>query len=176
MRDFVAFLGFINTQLSTRDIQRFETMLMAANFSSLVGEFVASAIPKYCPTLVKNGYHNGHPDLVPKGRFPGDAVQYADDGIEIKSSRYAKGWQGHNAEDCWLLVFVFTASRGSDEAKNISPVPFRFDMVVGAKLSKDDWLFAGRSETSRRTITASVTKSGYDKMMKNWIYKDKRLR
>lgn len=176
MRDFVAFLGFVNTQLNTRSIQRFETMMMPANFSSLVGEFVAATIPKYCPTLAKNGYHNGHPDLVPKGKFNNDAVQYADEGIEIKSSRYAKGWQGHNAEDCWLMVFVFTASRGSDTVKQVEPIPFRFDLVAGAKLTKDDWLFAGRSETSRRTITASVTKSGYDKMLKNWIYKDKRLR
>ena len=176
MRDFIAFLGFINTQLHTRSIQRFETMLMAANFSSLVGEFVAATIPKYCPGLVRNGYHNGHPDLVPAGKFPKNSVQYAEDGIEIKSSRYDSGWQGHNAEDCWLMVFVFTASRGSDGMKQIEPIPFRFDLVCGAKLSKDDWLFSGRSAKSRRTITASVTKTGYEKMMTNWIYKSPRLR
>ena len=44
-------------------------------------------------------------------------------------------------------------------------------MVCGALLEKSDWLFAGRSETSRRTITASVTRTGYDKMMANWLYK-----
>jgi hypothetical protein len=41
---------------------------------------------------------------------------------------------------------------------------------VGAQLEESDWKFAGRSETSRRTITASVTSSGYNKMMANWIY------
>ena len=35
----------------------------------------------------------------------------------------------------------------------------------------DDWRFSGRSSTSRRTITASVANSGYEKMMENWIYK-----
>jgi hypothetical protein len=49
-------------------------------------------------------------------------------------------------------------------------------MVVGAELKKSDWLFAGRSETSRRTITASVTASGYEKMLANWIYKEPALR
>jgi len=43
-------------------------------------------------------------------------------------------------------------------------------MVVAADLKKSDWKFAGRSAESRRTITASVTQSGYDKMVANWIY------
>jgi hypothetical protein len=171
MNDFVNFLGFINLQLHTRGIERLETMLMPANFSSIVGEFMSSGIPKHCPTLVKNQYHNGHPDMIPKGRFPKDAVQHADEGIEIKGSRYLKRWQGHNPEDTWLMVFVFDSNRPVDAAKGIAPRPFKFVMVVGARLTKEDWLFAGRSATSRRTITASVTKSGYDKMMANWIYK-----
>ena len=171
MNDFVNFLGFINLQLHTREIERLETMLMPANFSSIVGEFMSSSIPKHCPTIVKNQYHNGHPDMIPKGRFPNDAVQHADEGIEIKGSRYLKGWQGHNPEDTWLMVFVFDSNRPVDAAKGIAPRPLKLVMVVGARLTKEDWLFAGRSATSRRTITASVTKSGYDKMMANWIYK-----
>lgn len=171
MNDFVNFLGFINLQLHTREIERLETMLMPANFSSIVGEFMSSSIPKHCPTIVKNQYHNGHPDMIPKGRFPNDAVQHADEGIEIKGSRYLKGWQGHNPEDTWLMVFAFDSNRPADAAKGIAPRPFKFVMVVGARLTKEDWLFAGRSETSRRTITASVTKSGYEKMMANWIYR-----
>jgi hypothetical protein len=38
-----------------------------------------------------------------------------------------------------------------------------------------DWSFSGRSEVSRRTITASVTKYGYQKMMSNWIYQTRYL-
>lgn len=172
MQEFTNFLGFINTQLNTRAIDRFEVMLMPANFSSLVGEFMKSSIPKYCPTLAANTYHNGHPDLLPAGRYPGNAAQHVAEGIEVKSSRYLSGWQGHNAEDAWLMVFVFDASRGTDAAKGIAPRPFRFLKVVGAQLSKTDWVFSGRSETSRRTITASVTRFGYDKMEANWIYRD----
>jgi hypothetical protein len=171
MSDFVNFLGFINTQLHTKEIERLETMLMPANFSSIVGEFMGSSIPKYCSTLAKNQYHNGHPDLIPAGRFPNDAVQHADEGIEIKASRYLRGWQGHNPEDAWLMVFVFDSNRPVDATKGVAPKPFHFVMVVGARLTKADWLFSGRSETSRRTITASVTKSGYAKMLANWIYK-----
>ncbi len=88
MNEFINFLGFINQQLYTKDIQRLENMLM-----------------------------------------PDDSSK----GIELK--------------------------------------PFRFIKVVGARLTKDDWTFSGRSETSRRTITATVRDSGYEKMMANWIYK-----
>jgi hypothetical protein len=166
MHDFLGFLGFINTQLYTREITRLEKMLMPANFSSIVGEFMSAAIPKYCLTLVKNRYHNGHPDLIPVGVFTNDAIQHADVGIEVKASRYLRGWQGHNPEDVWLMVFVFDCNRPAD----LTPRPFRFLRVVGARLEKSDWLFSGRSETSRRTITASVTETGYAKMMANWIY------
>lgn len=172
MNQFVDFLGFINQQLATRQIERLETMLMPANYSSIVGEFMTSAIPKYCTTLAKNRYHNGHPDLVPAGKYPGDRMQHGTEGIEVKGSRYLKSWQGHNAEDAWLMVFCFASGRPSDKDKGILPAPFKFALVAGAQLTKSDWKFAGRSETSRRTITASVTTTGYDKMMANWIYRE----
>lgn len=153
-------------QLYTKEITRLEKMLMPANFSSIVGEFMSAAIPKYCLTLVKNKYHNGHPDLIPIGAFTNDAIQHADIGIEVKASRYLRGWQGHNPEDVWLMVFVFDCNRPAD----LAPRPFRFLRVLGVRLEKTDWLFSGRSATSRRTITASVTETGYTKMMANWIY------
>jgi hypothetical protein len=169
MNDFLGFLGFVNQQLNTKEMERLESIVMPANFSSIVGEFMSARIPKHCPTIVKNTYHNGHPDLIPTGVFPNNAVQHATEGIEIKASRYLRGWQGHNPEDAWLMVFVFDSNRPTDYLT--SPKPFRFVMVVGAQLTKEDWLFSGRSVTSRRTITASVTRTGYDRMMANWIYK-----
>lgn len=171
MKDFLDFLGIINRQLQLSSIPRLETMLMPANFSSIVGEFVITRAPHYCPTLVKNNYHNGHPDLIPARRFPNNAVQHSKEGIEIKASRYSRNWQGHNPEDCYLMVFVFQCNRPSDASSDVKPQPFRFLEVLGAPLTQKDWIFSGRSETSRRTITASVNDSGYRKMIKNWIYR-----
>lgn len=172
MTDFIAFLAFINHQLATKRIQRLESFMMPANFSGLVGEFMNTTIPKYCRTVAKNNYHNGHPDLLPKGMFPHDSKQHGKAGIEIKASRHARGWQGHNAENVWLMVFVFDGNTARDESLKIAPRPFRFVKVVGAPLKKSDWNFSGRSATSRRTITASVTRSGFDKLERNWIYRD----
>jgi hypothetical protein len=150
---------------------RLESFLMPANFSSMVGEFMAAAIPKYCKAILKNRYHNGHPDLVPQGHYPGDSVLHGPEGIELKASRHLSGWQGHNPEDVWLMVYVFDANSSRDEALGIEPKPFRFVKVIGARLKKSDWQFSGRSSTSRRTITASVKRSGFEKMEANWIYR-----
>ena len=171
MGDFVDFLTFINTQLHGRGTERLESFLMPANFSSIVGEYMNTTIPKYCPTLVKNRYHNGHPDLLPAGMFPGDAIRHHTEGIEVKGSRYLKGWQGHNEEQVWLLVFCFASNRPVDPSKGIDPLPFRFVLVCGAELGPGDMKFSGRKGASRRTITASVTPAGYAKMMANWIYR-----
>lgn len=174
MDEFIKFLGFLNNELVQRQLPRLESLLMPANFSSIVGEFLAWSLPRHCSTLAKNRYHNGHPDLLPKGRFSNDAAQHANEGIEIKASRYFRGWLGHNPEETWLLVFVFDSNRPRDSEHDRRP--FSFQLVAGAQLLKDDWLFAGRSATSRRTITASVTRSGYEKLMANWIYRSPKVR
>lgn len=172
MQDFLDFIGFINPQLNSRNMPRLESFLMPANFSSMVGEYMNITIPKYCPSLVKNLYHNGHPDLIPVGVFAKNAVQHSTEGIEIKGSRHLSGWQGHNAESVWLMVFVFDSNTSNDSFKKIMPKPFSFRAVYAAKLEKNDWAFSGRSATSRRTITASVTQSGVQKMKANWVYED----
>jgi hypothetical protein len=172
MNEFLDFLGFINRQLYTKGIPRLESFLMPANFSSMVGEFMNITIPKYCSNLVKNQYHNGHPDLIPKDKFPNNAIQYSNEGIELKGSRHLSGWQGHNPESIWLMVFCFDSNASNDKRKKISPKPFCFKGVYAGKLNKKDWAFSGRSAKSRRTITASVNRGGVNKMKANWVYED----
>jgi len=83
-------------------------------------------LPQHCATLVKNRYHNGHPDLIPTAMFPGNAVQHASEGIEVKASRHSSGWQGHNAEAIWLMVFYFDSNSVNDIPVGIGPRPFCF--------------------------------------------------
>ncbi len=171
MIDFAGFLGFLNRQLRVKGMPRLECFLMPASFSGLVGEFINLTLPKYCLSLVKNMYHNGHPDLIPAGVFARDAVQYTHEGIEVKASRHPTGWQGHNPESVWLMVFHFESNTPMDAAKRTSPRPFLFRGVYAAKLEKGDWAFSGRAGASRRTITASVRQSGVEKMKANWVYR-----
>jgi hypothetical protein len=171
MNDFVRLMRVANVQLHSEGIQRLETILAPANFSGMVGDFMAATIPNYCAGLARNMYHNGHPDMIPRGRFENDSVQYAHEGVEIKASRYLSGWQGHNAENAWLMVFVFDSNRPTDALKGVAPKPFEFQMVAGAQIIEADWGIAGRKEGSRRTPTAGVLRTGREKMMANWIYK-----
>jgi len=85
MQEFLDFLCFLNHQMNARSLPRFESMLMPANFSSIVGEFMSATIPKHCRGLVKNRYHNGHPDLIPAGCFENDMCQHGGQGVEIKA-------------------------------------------------------------------------------------------
>ncbi len=172
MEDFIYFLGLVNHQLHAKGIARLESLLMLAMFSGLVGELICSRIPKYCPHLARNRYPNGHPDLIPAGIFTDDAIHYAHEGIEVKSSRRLRGWQGHNPEAVWLMVFCFDSNTIENGFKNRSPKPFRFRGVYAAKLDYENWIFSGRSATSRRTITATVAPSGIAKMKANWVYED----
>jgi|GEM_PF-3347514 len=119
MDSFTAFLGYINKELYTRRLKRLESMFMQANFSSLVGEYMKSTIPTFCTNIVTNRHHNGHPDLIPIDYYPNNDVEHGSQGIEIKGSRYTGNWQGHNAEDCWLMVFVYDSNRPENAEKGI---------------------------------------------------------
>jgi len=171
MNDFIRLMRVANVQLHGERIQRLETILAPANFSGMVGDFMAATIPNYCAGLARNMFHNGHPDMIPRGRFPNDSVQYAHEGIEVKASRYLAGWQGHNPENAWLMVFIFHSNRPADALKGRAPRPFEFQMVVGAQVTEADWGVAERREGGRRTPTAGVLRTGREKMMANWIYK-----
>ncbi|HET7550613.1 MAG TPA: hypothetical protein VFK04_04940 [Gemmatimonadaceae bacterium] len=67
MREVTDFLESVNSQLNSRGIPRLETMMVAVNFSFMVGECMSTNIPVYYDGLVKNRYRNGHPDLLPAG-------------------------------------------------------------------------------------------------------------
>jgi hypothetical protein len=174
MKEFTTFVGFIDAQLRAQKMARFEDILMAANFNGMVGEFMTRTIPKYCRTVVKNSRHNGHPDILPAGKYPNDSAQQAGtDGIEIRASRYLKSWQAHKAEDMWLMMFVFHSGRHNP--KPTEQDGFKFLIVAGGLLAKADWP-TRKSETGHAMTGESVTTSAAERMMSNWIYKCKELR
>jgi hypothetical protein len=174
MKEFTTFVQFIDAQLRAQAMARFEDILMAANFNSMVGEFLARTIPKYCRSVVKNNRHNGHPDILPAGKYPNDAAPHAGtDGIEIRASRYLKSWQAHKAEDMWLMMFVFQSGRVNP--KETEQVGFKFLIVAGGLLTKSDWP-TRKSEASHGIHEESVTTSAAERLMSNWIYKCKELR
>src|SRR5690606_22073895 len=63
MADFIGFLGFINTQLRRKKIQRLESFLMPANFSGMAGQYFTPRI------LIQSIVHCMKPDPRSKADF-----------------------------------------------------------------------------------------------------------
>lgn len=171
--DIYDFLHSVNRFLVNRGWDRLEETLAAATFSGIMSELVVEGISKRSVAVVKNRYHNGRPDLLPAGLYPNDAAQRADEGIEVKASRNAGGWQGHNVEPGWLMVVQYVVDTDTEPVEERSPTTIV--RVLAARLDERDWGFSGRAETSRRTPTASILKSGTAKLEAGVVYLDPSL-
>jgi hypothetical protein len=174
LNDIYAYLHAINRSSIDYGYDRLEDLMRAADFSGFLSELTVKALAEAshregaAPGLRSNRYKNGRPDLIPHGLYANDAAQHGDEGVEVKASRYTGGWQGHNIERGHLLVVQFAIDVTTLPVYERHPTIIERIMV--AHLDEADWSFSGRSETSRRTITASVTGSGAAKLRGNSPY------
>jgi hypothetical protein len=76
--------------------------------------------------------------------------------------------EGQNAADDGAALVLALLD---PDSFNLDARPFRFVQVTCARLEEADWTFAGRSETSKRTITATLNRSGMRKLRANWTYR-----
>jgi hypothetical protein len=128
--DIYDLLYNVNTFLIERGWDRLEEMLSAAAFSGFLSELVVEGISKRSATVTKNRYHNGRPDLVPRAYYDDNAVLRGERGIEVKASRGAAGWQGHNVETGWILIFQYGIHASTLPVADRSPT--RVDRVLCA--------------------------------------------
>lgn len=170
LEDVYDFLYNVNTFLTRKGWERLEETLMAATFSGVISEMLVQSISKQSKSVVKNQYHNGRPDLVPRGHYESDSVLQGEEGIEVKASRNAGGWQGHNVESGWILIFHYQVDLEAEPVEDRQPT--KFARVLLAQLDEVDWSFSGRREGSRRTITASILRSGMEKLLARPLYLD----
>lgn len=144
-------------------------MVRPAIFSGVVSDAVTAAIARHALRLVENGYHNGHPDLIPKGRYAGDAVAAGEDGIEVKATKGRGAVDTHGARDAWFCVFRYQVD-GSERKAFRERRPTRIVEVLLARLTGDDFRRNDRAELGTRT--ASPNRSGIAKLRENWIYRE----
>lgn len=157
----------LNDYLVESGYRPLEELLLGNSLSGIISEFLVKNIAKVSKTLDANLKVGGYPDLLPKDHYPSNYVLKGAEGIEIKSSIQKGGWQGHNPEECWLMIFRYTIGKQNTGES----VPLTFIEILCAKLSKSDWSFSGRRGTSRRTPTASITSSGVEKLRTNYLYR-----
>jgi hypothetical protein len=157
----------VNNFLTTSGFRPLEELLLGNSLSGILSEFLVKNIARVSDSLVANLKVGGHPDLLPKGHYNSNLILKGNEGIEVKSSIQKGGWQGHNPEDCWLLVFRYIVGKQDDDRV----VSLTFVEILCAKLTKKDWSFSGRKGASRRTPTASITTSGVEKLRNNFVYR-----
>jgi len=159
------FLHAINNGLSGLELGLFENLVLGNTFSGLLSEVLVKSVAKHSKTVVRNRYVGGHPDLLPSGHPNGDSQLRCNQGIEVKTSRRSGGWQGHNPEAGWLIVFRYELA--TSESK-----PTRFVQILAAELVVEDWSLAERAKASRRTRTCSINQRGVEKLRANPIYQE----
>jgi hypothetical protein len=157
----------INDYLVGGGFRPLEELLLGNSLSGIISEFLVKNIARASAALEVNLKVGGHPDLLPKGHYSSNLVLKGDEGIEVKASIQKGGWQGHNPEDCWLMVFRYTV--GEQDSGELKPLTFV--EILGARLTKSDWSFSGRKGASRRTPTASITATGVEKLRGNFVYR-----
>ncbi|MDY7082847.1 MAG: hypothetical protein SXQ77_10695 [Halobacteria archaeon] len=169
--EFYDFYSDLNEFLMQSGHGRIETILRANNaLSDFVGNVVTETLASKSEVLIHNQKQDGFPDLLPLEHYDDYQVHHGDYGIETKCSKSNGGWQAHNNESAWFMIFRYV--RGDSDVSSDEMEPIRFVQVLCANLDEDDWSHSGRSDESRRTITSSIISSGMDKLRSNPVYED----
>lgn len=157
----------LNDYLVGAGFRPLEELLLGNSLSGILSEFLVKNIARASEAVEINRKVGGYPDLLPKGYYPSNSVLKGSEGIEVKVSIQKGGWQGHNPEDSWVMLFRYVIGRQHSGEL----VPLTFVEILCARLLQSDWSFSGRKGISRRTPTASITASGVEKLRSNFLYR-----
>ncbi|MBI3935911.1 MAG: hypothetical protein HY323_02960 [Betaproteobacteria bacterium] len=168
MQDVYDFFFDVNTQLTSKGLERLDDMLRPAIMSGVLSDMLTASLAKHSRSLAENRYFNGHPDLIVKGIYPENKVKAGTEGVEIKTTRKSGGAvDTHGARDQWMCVFVYTVDNLTEPA--IDRVPVTFTEVYLGQVSTTDFRKNPRGELGTRTAT--LHKEGIEKLRANWIYR-----
>ena len=130
---------------------------------------LTESMAKHSRSLVVNAFHNGHPDLVVGGVYPGNSVKSGAEGVEIKSTRKAGGAvDTHGARKQWMCVFVYQVDTATEPAIDRSAMKF-VEVYLG-QVDPDDFRRNDRGELGTRTST--LDRDGIAKLRRSWVYLD----
>ena len=106
-QDVYDFFNDVNSNLMAKGLERLDDMLRPAIMSGLLSDMLTASLARHSRALAVNAYFNGHPDLLLKGEYAGNAVKAGTKGVEIKTTRKAGGAvDTHGAREQWMCVFV----------------------------------------------------------------------
>jgi len=169
MQDVYDLLFDINSALLSRGLMRLEETVRPAIFSGIMSDAVSASVARHSRVLTENRFHNGHPDLIPHGRYVNDAVNAGEDGVEIKATRGRGAVDTHGARDAWLCVFRYEVDDKTEPI--VQRRATRIVEILLARLTTDDFRRNPRGELGTRT--ASPNRTGIAKLRANWIYRER---
>lgn len=169
MQDVYDFFFDVNTDLVHKGLQRLDDMLRPANLSGMLSDMLTASLAKHSRSLVSNAYHNGHPDLIVKGRYANDAVKAGELGVEIKTTRKRGGAvDTHGAREQWMCVFVYEVDNATEPASERASL--KFTEVYLGQVTLDDFRRNDRGALGTRTATLDA--AGIAKLRTQWLYRD----
>ena len=169
MQDVYDLFDDINRLLIHKGLQRFDDMMRPAAMSGLISDMLTSSLAKHTRGLVENRFFNGHPDLIKRGTYAGDAVKAGEEGVEIKTTRKRGGAvDTHGAREQWLCVFVYEVDNQTEPAA--ARRPLRFTEVYLAHVEVADFRKNKRGELGTRTAT--LHREGLVKLRAGRLYAD----
>lgn len=168
IQDIYDFFFDINSALTAKGLQRIDDSLRPAIMSGLLSDMLTASMAKHSRTLTENRYFNGHPDLLVRGVYSGDAIKSGTQGVEIKATRKPGGAvDTHGARDQWMCVFVYAVDNVTEPA--MARRPMTITEVYLGLVTRDDFRRNARGELGTRTAT--LHKEGVAKLRSNWIYR-----
>lgn len=168
VQDVYDFFFDVNTSLSVKGLERLDDTLRPAIMSGVLSDMLTASLAKHSRTLAVNGYFNGHPDLLPRGLYPNNAVKAGEQGVEIKTTRKPGGAvDTHGARNQWMCVFVYAVDNDTEPAMQRRPM--RFNEIYLGQVGVDDFRKNARGELGTRTATLHA--QGIAKLRANWVYR-----
>jgi len=168
MQDVYDFFFDVNSYLGGKGLQRLDDMLRPAIMSGVLSDMLTASLAKHSRVLKENTYFNGHPDLIVQGFYPDNAIKAGTNGVEIKTTRKIGGAvDTHGAREQWMCVFVYNIDSVSEPAAERQPM--KFAEVYLGHVAVEDFRRNPRGELGTRTAT--LHKSGIQKLRANWIYR-----
>lgn len=168
MQDIYDFFYDVNSFLANKGLPRLDDMLRPATMSGIVSDMLTASVARHSRSLVENGYHNGHPDLIVRGYYPNNSIKSGIQGVEIKTTRKPGGAvDTHGAREQWMCVFVYRIDSESEPAKDRDPMQFTEVYLGDVKVS--DFRKNARGELGTRTATLDA--AGISRLRQKWVYK-----
>ena len=169
MQDVYDFLFDVNTFLLERGLERLDDLLRPANMSGMLSDMLTSSLARHSRSLVPNAYHNGHPDLLVKGKYANNSVKAGEHGIEVKSTRKKGGAvDTHGGRNQWMCVFVYVVDNKTEPA--IDREPMRFTEIYLGEVRVTEFRRNERGDLGTRTSTLHA--AGVAKLRTSWVYLD----